>query len=474
MAAGRGKTRPGGTRPVKPVVIVGGGLSGLAVALSLSLRRIPTVLFEQKPSPGGRTRSFVDPVTGDTLDNGQHTLIAGYRSTFRYLHTIGTADLVRVQPRAEMRMHHPSRGFCTVTLPLFWPPWNAAAGIARTNLLSPADRFRLLHAGSTLVRWTSRKERNLADRTITDWLSMTGQSKETRHSFWDPLAVSIMNEHCASASAALFLRSLRQAFFAGPRSAAFALPTVGLSDLMVKPAVALIERQGGAVYCRADVVATSSDHGSLTGVRLRDGTFVEAAAAVLAVPPASLPPLLPPLLKKSPLLEKVTRAPHSPIVSIFLWFERDFMRAEEILGLVNRRIQWVFNRRTGTPVSAAQSSKTTPAGFLCAVISAAHAFADLSNDELTRIAIEDLRTVFGEAVSTPVRSVVIRERRATFSSTPAYESLRPSQRTAIANLFLAGDWTDTGLPATIEGALISAEKCVSFLLASRGNEAPML
>jgi hydroxysqualene dehydroxylase len=450
---------------VRPVVIVGAGLSGLATGVYLARQNIPVLLLEQKPSPGGRTRSFPDASSGETLDNGQHVMIAGYDATMRFLSEIGTRQNLRVQPRPVLRFFHPSRGFRTLELPPWKPPLNVAGGILLSNLLPGADRLRVLRAGATLLRWGPAKELSLAELTIDDWLHATGQTPEARRSLWEPLAVSIMNEHCATASALVFLRSLRKAFLDRWNASAFAVPTTGLSDLLAHPAVRSIEARGGTVRTGVDVVEILMNGEYAAGVRTREGSVVEAEGIVLAVPSGAVTSLLPQSLRDSGFLAGVQDAPVSPIISIYLWFDRDVMQSDEILGLVEGRIQWIFNRRKLARVSAGASSKVAePGGLICCVISAAHAYGAQTNEQLTRVAWDDLRSVYGqEAVPPPLRSVVIREKRATFSPSSAFERLRPTQQTPLANLFLAGDWTATALPATIEGAVVSAELCAALV-----------
>lgn len=449
---------------MKPVVIVGAGLSGLASGVFLSRHNIPVLLLEQKPAAGGRTSSFRDPVTGDVLDNGQHTLIAGYEATMRFLTMLGTAHLLRVQERPRLRFHHPVRGFCTLELPRLPVPYNLGAGILRTDLLSGADRVRLLRAGISLRIRPAKAEARLAGKTVEEWLAWTGQSAEARRSFWEPLAVSIMNETCDRASAPVFLRALRRAFLGHWQAAAFAVPTVGLSELFVQPAVDLIRRAGGEVRCGASVVELLTDGGTASGVRLRGSEEVEACGVLLAVPSDKVARLLPPPVRTAIGLAGFDDCALSPIVSIYLWYRDNFMGSEEILGLIGTRLQWLFNRRALVP-----SPMTASRGFVCGVISAAHGSSDLSNDTLTGLAVEDLRGIYGDAAAAPLRAVVLRERRATFSPTPAFERRRPGAATPIPGLFLAGDWTATGLPATIEGAVLSAERAAESVRAWRAG-----
>jgi uncharacterized protein with NAD-binding domain and iron-sulfur cluster len=264
-----------------------------------------------------------------------------------------------------------------------------------------------------------------------------------------------MNEHIATASAVIFVRSLRKAFLAGWRNASLAIPMVGLSELYVERSQKFIALHGGKVFCGADVAEVLFDGSRVTGVRLRGNGTIQCGALILAVPNTKLSALLPEELLKHPTLSAMQYVAHSPIISIHLWFEKDEM-PDEFVGLIGRRVQWVFNKR--------KLNRTPgPGGHISAVISAAHEYVGLTNDELIQLTMEDLRSAYPSLPEHPMHAVVIREKRATFSCTPAVEQLRPSQKTHVANLFLAGDWTDTGYPATIEGAITSAEQCADLV-----------
>ena len=444
------------------VVIVGGGLSGLAAAVHLSSRGIPVLLLEQRRFLGGRAYSFVDESTGTVIDNGQHVLIAGYTRTMAFLGTIGTRDRLAVQSAPELLFHHPRRGFCSFRLPGLPSPLHLLGGMITTDLFSVPDKLRMLRAG-----WALRSFRTEApgDMTIDAWLDSLGQSAETKRSFWEPLAVAIMNEHIGVASALVFIRALRTAFLSGRRGASLAIPTVGLSDLYVEPARAFIERQGGVVRCGADVTGSVVDGDNVAGVRLDGGETIPCSALILAVPSFRAPSLLPDVLRETGYLAPVASIPLSPIVSVHLWFDEEVM-PQETLGVIGRRIQWVFNRGK---IGHTNGSGRGKGSRLTAVISAAHAVVEMGNDELTRIALEDLESMYGARAGHAAHAVVIREKRGTFSCTPDVERIRPGCGTPVPNLFIAGDWTDTGYPATIEGAIMSGERCAGRVGALLGE-----
>jgi uncharacterized protein with NAD-binding domain and iron-sulfur cluster len=192
----------------------------------------------------------------------------------------------------------------------------------------------------------------------------------------------------------------------------------------------------------------------VTGVTLQDGSFVEASAVILALPPAEARAVLPEPLASQGFLASISATSFSPIVSVHLWFRREVM-SRDVVGLIGRTVQWVFNRRR-------LAGGATEGGHISATISAAHEIVGKTQEEIVRIVMNDLRSAFGQEIPDPWHALVIREKKATFSATPAVESLRPDQRTPLKNLFLAGDWTATGYPATIEGAVISGERCAMF------------
>jgi len=446
------------TAPDSPgrVVIVGGGLSGLGAAVGLTSRGIHTLLLEQKPALGGRAYSFTDPTTGDTIDNGQHMLIAGYDRTLEFLGTIGTLDLLAIQPRPALLFHHPEKGFHWFRLPKLPSPFHLLWGVITFTLLSVSDRIRMLRAGLAIRRAEGKRMELLRGKTIEQWLDSVAQTAECKRSFWEPLAVSIMNEHIGQASAYLFVRSLRKAFFSGWQNSALAIPRVGLSELYVDGAREYIAQHGGTIRCGADVVAVLFDGVSVTGVQLRDGEMVDCRAVILAVPPNKAATLLPDKLLQDSSYAAIRNIAPSPIISIHLWFDGEVMD-HEFVGLIGRTVQWVFNKKK-------IGGETHERGHVSAVISAAYDAVSCTNDELVGIALNDLRSAYPRLTREPTHAVVIREKRATFPVGPATEHLRVGQKTPVVNLFLAGDWTNTDYPATIEAALMSADRCVELVL----------
>ncbi len=445
---------------IHDAVIVGGGLSGLAAAVRISAAGGRVALVEQSPRPGGRCYSYRDRTTGETVDNGQHVLLGSYRSLLHYLSTIGTGGYLRAEPSLTLPFHHPVEGFATLRLPRLPAPLDLTAGILTYGLLGVGEKAGLLRAGRWLASWSEEKERSIAGATVGEWLDGSGQSERSRRCFWDPIALSVMNERPGAASALLFARALRMAFLGDDADSRMLIPTIGQSELYVAGALRFLESRGSVVMVNAAASGLVLEDGRAAGIRLRDGTTLRGGAVISGVPPWALPGFVPQGERTAGLLAAARSIAHSPIVSVNIWFDREFMEGD-LVGLIGKTVQWAFNRRSILP-----EEKGAGACVAC-VISAAYDVIGDPAAALVATAARELREVFPAAGGAEVtHSVVIKEKRATFSATPETERARPGTATAVERFYLAGDWTDTGLPATIEGAVISGYRAADLVRTS--------
>jgi predicted NAD/FAD-dependent oxidoreductase len=273
---------------------------------------------------------------------------------------------------------------------------------------------------------------------------------------WEPLALAALNQSPREAGAPAFVRVLGRMFGPDRRDSAIAMPVTPLTDMYAEPARRFIEARGGVVHL-SSAARVTIDEARLTGVDA-GGQRVDAAFVISAVPWFALEGLfagntsaLAPVLAAA----KGTRA--SPIVTVNLWLDRPVLEGP-FVGLPGRTFQWVFDKRQVFGDSARH---------LTFVSSGAEAVVAQSNEALARLALAELRAALPRADGAAVeRSLVVRERRATFSLAPG-QPARPPARTPVRGLFLAGDWTDTGLPATIEGAVASGHAAARAVLAER-------
>jgi len=442
------------------VVIIGGGFAGLSAAVALAERGFHVTLLEGKPTLGGRAYSFPDTESGDLVDNGQHVLMGCYHQTLDFLRTIGTRDQLIVHRDLEIEMlDGPGRPahLRTASLPA---PFHIIAGLMRYQHLTLAERLGALRAGMRMMYMRRFARRRLKRMTVAEFMNLTGQSPQARRTFWYPLAIATLNEQPKLASAALLAEVMKRAFFSRRKDSAFLYPRVGLTELYCSAAREFIEKRGGVVASRtiADTLEMGSEMVSAVG--LRDGARLRAANFIVAVPPVQLLRLLPEALVSSGRFSKIHALKSSPIICVHVWLDRE-VTASAFIGFVGTTTQWLFNKRRIFSQDGAYHL-----GYLSFVISGARELADLPNDDLLKIIMDDLATMIPAAREAHViKALVLKEKHATFAADPASDAARPPVQTAIPNLFLAGDWIQTGLPATIESAVIAGRSAAAAIAA---------
>jgi hypothetical protein len=272
---------------------------------------------------------------------------------------------------------------------------------------------------------------------------------------WEPLAVAALNEPADIASARAFAEVLSLMFSGGAANAALVLPKVPLDQMYAEPARAFIEAHGGAVRVNASAKLLADDRG-ITGVRVGEET-IECRTVISTVPWNVFRTLFPTVPRSiRPLADTADRIISRPIVTANLWYDQLVMD-EAFVGLPNATIQWVFE-------------KGSTSSHLSCIVSGAIEFADRSNEEIIAIARADVEERLPRARRAGfLRGLIVREKHATFS-TAQPELRRPSPVTPLPGLFLAGDWIDTGLPGTIEGAARSGRLAASAVLATNQTD----
>jgi hydroxysqualene dehydroxylase len=439
---------------VKRVAIIGGGFAGLAAGAVLAERGLAVTVLEARPFLGGRARSFVDEASGTTVDNGQHAMMGCYVETFRFLRRIAADAKVVRQPNLRVDLVDPRRGRGVLASPAIPGPFHMLSAVLGYGLLSRRERLMALWGGSRLLHLRRRQDPRLQQWTVTELLRALGQSANACASFWHPVAIATLNEMPDQAAAAPFAEVLARAFFGSRRDSQFVLPAVGLSDLYTGDAQRFVEARGGHVQTHAIVRGFRYRDDRLIGLSLREGDEIVADACVVAVPPRAAGALLPG--DGGGLAEFGS----SPIVSAHLWYDRPVLD-RPMLGLIGTTTQWLFDRTALTGERSAEGGHC-----VSAVISADRRVADWSVDRVAEAIAADVRAVL-PAARTAIcqRTVVVKEKYATIANTPAVDRQRPSATTAIPNLFLAGDWTATGLPPTIEGAVQSGHRAADLVTA---------
>jgi hydroxysqualene dehydroxylase len=441
------------------VVVIGGGFAGLSAAVALSERGFRVTLLERKPALGGRAYSFPDSETGDAIDNGQHVLMGCYSETLDFLGKIGTREKLVFHRNLEIEMLERGGARSRLYTARIPGPLHMGAALLGYGHLSARGRLRLMIGGARLLMMRRRDRAALEALTVAELMDTLRQGETARRCFWYPLAIATLNEEPALASAALLAEVLKRAFFSRRSDSAFVYPKVGLSELYCKAAADFVERRGGVIESHAAVETLQlNGDGRVTSAKLRDGRCLEAANFIAAVPPAQLLATLQANVAADPFFARTGELGSSPIICVHLWLDRE-VTDSAFVGFIGTTTQWLFNKRR----IFEQHGERHP-GYLSFVISGARELVDRSNDELAEQVTNDLRAMIPAAQhARVVRALVLKEKHATMAPHPRSHRLRPPAETPLKNLFLAGDWVQTGLPATIESAVISGRAAASAL-----------
>ena len=436
---------PSSLRP--DVIVVGAGFAGVAAATALAEQGARVMVLETRQRPGGRAYSWTDPATGEIFDNGQHVLASFYDETLRLLERLGTSGALESDPTFRMRLWERGRGEFEIRCPDLPAPFHWLAALGGCPRFSAAARITAVtlppRAKATLAAAANGTGGDAARSTVSQWLDQ-GPGSDDLAAVLGPVALAALNERPEDGSAVLFARVLDRLFGAPAAKSGLALPRRGLGDL-IDGFEGYVESRGGSVWYRATVLGVRIESGRAVGVSLLGGDRVEAGAVILTVPHERIPWLLRPEFAAP--YQAIAATPWSPIVSTVHVFDRPVLPSR-FVGMVGTETQWAFDRGSsggghavGTVRSAAvRDAERDP-----------HAIADETTAEL--------REAFAPARKAALLSArVYKERRATMRATPDVQSLRPKTATAVKGLFLAGDWTDTGLPPTIESAVVSGHR----------------
>jgi hydroxysqualene dehydroxylase len=445
----------------KDAIVIGAGFAGLSAAVALAEHGVRVTVLEGKPALGGRAYSFTDPDTGDFVDNGQHVLMGCYGETLDFLKRIGAYDQLVFHEDLEIEMlagHGQSAMLKTLRLP---GPLHMTAALFGYRHLSIAERLSVMRGGLRMLAMRRFGDGQLRRLTVAQLMDRLGQSEHARRCFWYPLSIATLNDEPGSSSAQQLAEVLKRAFFSRRRrDSAFVYSRVGLTDLYCTGATRLVERAGGTVVSHSFVeMLELGAGGNVASVRLRDGRRIEASDFISAVPAPQLLRLLPENAVADPFFSRFADLSSSPIICVHVWLDREVTNSP-FIGFIGTTTQWLFNKRQ----IFAQRGEAHP-GYLSFVISGARKLVDLSNQEILDIVINDLHTMIpASREATVVKSLVLKEKNATMAPDLRSHELRPTAKTPLANFFLAGDWIQTELPATIESAVISGRAAAAAVL----------
>src|SRR5579883_3095183 len=444
----------GGVR--QSAIVIGGGLAGLAAAVELGQRGFRVTVLESRNRLGGRAGSFVDPTTGQMVDACQHVSMGCCTNLAHFLRTVGVSHLLAPQPK--LYFVTPNRRVSVFKADPWPAPFHLGRALFGAHYLTPGDKLRVAYGLAAMLR-----EKPDADPPLLPWLEAHRQNRRTIDRFWGIVLTSALNETVDRVGLKYARKVFRDGFVRHRDGFVVEVPRVPLGRLYGDELRAWLGRHGVDLRLNAGVKQVLQTPGTaisgLSGALLRDGTTLAADYYVLAVPFFRVLYFLPEELRGDEYFAAVKNLAPSPITSVHLWFDRPVLDLPHAV-LVDCLGQWAFNRGEVAPGEH----------YLQVVVSAARPLRGLGRDEVRRQVVAELRRLFpGVAAATVLRAKVVTEHTATFSAAPGVDRWRPPQASPVPNLVLAGDWTRTGWPATMEGAVRSGYLAAEVVLGRSGR-----
>ena len=450
--------------PSAKVAVAGGGLAGLAAACALADVGFRVTLFEKRPFLGGRASSYEHPGTGEVVDNCQHVLFRLCTNLVEFYQRIGVAEHIRWYD--QMTFIEPGGRTSTMQSSFLPAPLHTAPSFFGFSFLTTADKLAI---ASALTPLTLTGQRDTGD-SFQQWLQHHGQTENAVARFWRPILVSALSEELDRISIPAAAQVVRESMKS--RAARhMGVPTIPLTDLY-NAAGDYVRARNGVLHLRCPLEAFTPE-ASQVRVRIRGKDSPEGSPAetfdylIVALPFDALDRVLPQTTESDPIREKISHFENSPITGIHLWFDRQISDLDHAV-LLDRTIQWMFHKSRLQPIRTQSSNGS--GSYIELVVSSSKSLIDKSRSEIVDLALAEVREFFpGARAANLVKSTVIKEVNATYSPRPGIDVHRPAAITPWPRVFLAGDWTATGWPATMEGAVRSGYLAAEALARAAGQ-----
>jgi zeta-carotene desaturase len=447
----------------------------MAAAIRLAESGYGVELLEKRPVLGGRASSFLPPGGAEPIDNCQHVLLGCCTNLLDFFRRAGTADRFRFYNRF---LFLGPQGLSPVGSSSLPAPLHLLPSLASFRDLGWPDRLAIARAMFAILRQGDSESAGPDDQDelMSDWLRRRRQTPRAVEHFWRAILTSALNEDIERMSARHAFKVFWESFLRNRRGYRMGIPTAPLDELYSGEVL----KQKCRIALGAAVARIETANGGITRLLLQSGETIEADYYISALPPDALSKLLPAaLLAEWPALERLAHLEWSPITGIHLWFDRPISELEHT-AILGRTVQWLFNKNAiARPQSPHESPErerrdntlSSPDGhYVQFVVSASRSFTTLRRDEIIMKVLEEVRELFPASRDARLlKAVVVRETESTISFPPGTDVLRPGPESPLTNLFLAGDWTATGWPPTMEGAVRSGYRAAERVTSAAGD-----
>ena len=446
--------------------MIGGGLAGLSAGVALAEAGWRVRLFEQRPFLGGRATSYWLP-DGEHVDNCQHVTFGCCTNLDDFYRRVGVQDKIKFFDRLVLRDPQGRQG--SLQAGMFPAPLHMIGSFLTFAPLSAKDKISIGRAMFTIYRAHGRPPEVEAETPLSmlGWLKQQRQTPGAIERFWRVVLVSALSEELDRIDAKYGIDVFWKSVLMNRTGYRMGVPSVELG-VLYEACKICIEKEGGEVNLRRPLRGLRFAGNTLAAAVFDEGKEETADAFVVALPHDSLDELLPEEMKAAhPALRNIAKIKDAPITGVHLWFDREVM-SEPFLTLLDTTTQWVFNKSAlyGTPNGLPKQNGQ----YLQLVISASYELLQKPRQEIIDICLAELRQALPAAKKAKlIKATVVKEAAATFSPEPGVDRWRPKQETPISSLFLAGDWTDTGWPSTMEGAVRSGYLAAEAVLRVSGK-----
>ncbi|MEE2994854.1 MAG: hydroxysqualene dehydroxylase HpnE [Gemmatimonadota bacterium] len=451
------------------VIVIGGGLAGLAGAVALADAGLKVTLYERRAILGGRASSFVHPAGGELVDNCQHVLLRCCANLIDFYTRLGVENGIVFQDRVPF-IDEANRISVIQSSPL--PvPLHLLPSFFRLKFLGWKDKLSVSYAMMHMIwqtsKWSGGQEGKKPPTpahlplSMQNWLKSHRATDRSIEALWRPILISALNDELDDIDAEYGIMTIVKAFLSNRQSYQVGLPVVPLGDLYA-PCIDYLEQRGGRVILDQGITEMAVDNTRITRMTLQDGTTVQADAYLSALPFDILLKMLPDTeVTRWDYFNNLQRLDFSPITAVHVWLDRPVMDLD-FVAVLGRTIQWIFNQTIRDPDAFSSTESGT---YLGLVVSASDEWMKQPQQVIIQQALEDLKSIFPAVQEAKLlKAIVVKEGRATFAPEPGCDPLRPGPVSPISNLFVAGDWTQTGWPATMESAVRSGYQSAEAML----------
>lgn len=429
-------------------IIIGGGFAGLSAACYLAGKGIKVHLLEASPKLGGRAYSFNYQNQNTVVDNGQHIMMGCYKNTIDFLKLIGAENKISFQK--SLKINFVERGGENHKLDsskLFYP-FNLLLAILNYTAVRFRERISILKLFAKIFFSDPKKYKNIS---AAEWLGNEKQNERIIKSLWEIIVVGTLNTTAENASAEMLIKILKVIFFTGRRSSVIVLPETGLSEMYCNDAKLFIEKNGGQISLSEKVSELEIEEEKIKKVVTNKDVYSDFDFVISAVPFHSLKKIINKFENEN--LQEMG-IDYSPILTVHLWLD-DNPFTEKFYGLIDSEIHWVFNHGK----------------HITLVTSSANELVEMTDEEIAEIIYSELENyfpIFSQSFVT--EKLILKEKRATFIPTVELTERRDKLKFSYKNFFLAGDWINTGLPSTIEGAVLSGRAAADAVIFNKINK----